>query len=99
MAEAGTLVANGNTDEYTVSGNDGVWVHISGDIDGGTWTIQFSSKESTPTWKTLAGSSLTVINEAIHDLPHGTKIRGNLAGALESPSALYWQFASVRKRA
>lgn len=96
----GNLSADGDThdapsDFYKVYGNEGVWIHVSGDFGGGTFTMKFISMDGS-TERTIAGTAKTDVADFKLDLPHGTKIFGTLSGA--TAPDLDWEFLSVTHR-
>ena len=95
MADFGTLSADGDTDDYKVAGDNGVWMHVDGTFGSGTYKIQ-AEKPDGSTFFDVVDASYTTDDDKILLLPHGTIIKGNLAGA--SGPTLYWQFKSIAPR-
>ena len=90
----GALSADGQSSEFTVQGNSGVWTHLSGTFSSGNIDVQMKGLDGT--WRDIAGSNVTSAADKLFDLPHGTKIRYDLAGS-GSPT-IYYQFGSVTLR-
>jgi len=95
MSQYGTLSADGNTDQFKVSGNEGVWIHLDGDFGGGTIITQFLSLDGV-TWHPIVDSDKTDDDDFKIEIPHGVIIRCNLAGATNP--TVNWEFRSTTVR-